>query len=105
MSFKYKEQASAGSVWLRCSSVNIDNRYGATPHAFFTESRVSEVGAAAVEQYSANLTAAFDPASLIPLRDPETGNLTGDTVAQGTLYQILYSLYMQTALARDAQTP
>jgi len=46
-------------------------------------------------------SATFDPQGVIDVRNPETGELTGATVTQAELYAIVYSLYIQTATARD----
>lgn len=94
------EVSATGKTWTRCTSISIANPAVGTPSILFCEATVAEVGALKVEQISGTLQGAFNPADTIPLRDPETGDLTGDTVTQGYLYQVLYSLYMQKALER-----
>lgn len=103
---KYQEQTATGSTWIRCKNLTIENSLTATPTANFQESRVSEVNGQVSEQYIGSLVKVFDPAAgVIPLRNPETGDLTGTIVTHADLYVILYSLYMQTALERDGVQP
>lgn len=101
MAFKYNETAGPGSIWTRCSGINIDNRHGVTPIAQFTESTVSEVGGKSSEQFAGVLSSGFNPTATIALRDPDTGQATGNTVTQAHLYQVLFSLYMQLVDERD----
>lgn len=102
MTYKYQSVESTGSAWTRCASVSIDNRINSTPSATFVENRVCEVAGTSVESFKGSFTVGFDPLQDIQLRDPETGLLTGETAPQAYLYQLLYSLYMQKALERDA---
>lgn len=100
---KYQEQTATGTTWVRCKSLTIDNSLTSAPTANFQETRVTEVNGKFSEQYVSGLVKAFDPVNgVIPLRNPETGELIGTTATHADLYVILYSLYMQTALARDA---
>lgn len=69
----------------------------------FAEATVAEVGSVKVEQITGTIVGTFSPSADIPMRDPATGELTGESITQGSLYNILYSLYMQKALERDAQ--
>lgn len=96
------ETTGTGSTWTRCTSISIANPASGVPSIMFAEATVAEIGAVKVEQITGNIIGTFAPTADIPLRDPETGDLTGSTVTQAYLYQILYSLYMQKALERDA---
>lgn len=98
----YKEQIGTGTTWTRCKTVQIENPLTGTPFAHFIEARCASVGGMSSEQFSDTLHKSFDPVAEIPMRNPETGELTGSVVTQDHLYQILYSLYMQAALDRDA---
>ncbi len=44
----------------------------------------------------------FDPAKTIALRDPATGEPTGQTVTYAEAYALLYSAYLSAAAERDA---
>ena len=96
------ETSGQGSTWTRCAGISIANPANGMPSVLFAEATVAEVGLVKVEQLSGSISSTFDPTSEIPLRDPETGELTGDVVSQAHLYQVLYSLYMQKAIERDA---
>lgn len=98
----YQETTGTANVWKRCSKVVIDNPLTMPSSVRFVEDEVMAVGERVVSNFAGGCHAVFDPAAIIPLRDPETGELTGGIQTQGNLYQILYSLYMQVALARDA---
>lgn len=94
------ETTAPGKTWTRCTSITIANQVSGTPSVLFAEATVAEVGGVKIEQISGSFAAEFSPAANIPLRDPETGELTGEGVTQAHLYDVLYSLYMQKALER-----
>lgn len=94
------QSTGTGSTWTRCTSISIANPAVGTPSFLFAEATVAEVGAVKVEQMVGTIQGTFNPSSAVPLRDPETGELTGAEVTQAYLYQVLYSLYMQKALER-----
>ncbi|CAB4136579.1 hypothetical protein UFOVP306_32 [uncultured Caudovirales phage] len=104
----YNETSVAGNIWTRCSSVHIVNNYGATPQIIFGEQQLIELNnlPSMVTSGGTSCSASFDASANIAMLDPATGNATGQTVTQQELYNILYSLYIATAKARDAsQTP
>ena len=99
----YNETTVSGSEYTRCNQVNIINRLGSIPAVIFCEERV------AVLSDGRNLftpldhiTEVFDPAKVINLIDPNTGLPTGVEATYGDVYIMLYSAYMDAALARDA---
>ena len=70
--------------------------------AFFAEEKVISIDGANTFSDTGGCMKPFDPEASIPLRDTETGELTGESMPQSDLYVILYSLYIQAALERDA---
>lgn len=98
----YKETHVTGKKWQRCNVVHIDNPYQAQPTVTFAEQEVAEVDGATFQTQLGQIVLPFDPAATINLRDPSTGELTGTTVTGGDVYAALYSLYIQSALERDA---
>lgn len=102
----YNETSVAGNIWTRCSSVHIVNNYGATPQIIFGEQQLIELDnlPPIATSGGTNCSALFDPAASIAILDTTTGNPTGQAVTQQELYNILYSLYIATAKARDAQS-
>ena len=100
---EYAERQTTGVEWTRCFQVVVDNRSGVAPRATFFEQRVLQpdsgpVRASAVGQVEMQ----YDPAAVIALRDPATGEETGETITGADLYQVIYSAYLHAALARDA---
>lgn len=99
----YNESTVSGHIWQRCHQVVIDNPRNGVPSVRFDEERVLALnGGAEVLQPAGTLAVPFDPATVIPLRDPATGELTGETTTYGDAYALLYSAYMAAALERDA---
>lgn len=98
----YQQTTGTADAWKRCFRVIIDNPLAATPRIRFFEEDVIAVGSKTVKSETGSVEATFDPAAMLMLRDPATGELTGAYTTQGNLYAELYSLYMQVALARDA---
>ena len=103
MSSNYSEQSIAGMAWQRCYQVVIDNPRGSTPSVRFDEERIVSIDAAPELRTALDsVVVPFDPARLIPLRDPASGELTGASVSYAEAYALLYSAYLDAALARDA---
>lgn len=101
----YKETSVTGSSYQRCNRVQIVNNLDrGTPTVIFGEELIVNVGSDVLHQsVNSECSAVFDPlAGAIPLLDLQTGEPTGAVATHMDLYQILYSLYIQTALARDA---
>ena len=100
---KYKETAVSGSNFTRCCEIRITNPLGAVPVVAFIEQQATVLldGKVYTERGEI-LTTEYDPAKLIPMRDPATGNLTGASTSFADVYNILYSAYIAEAEARDA---
>lgn len=98
----YKETHVTGKKWQRCNVVHIDNPYQAQPMVTFAEQEIAEVDGATFQTQLGQIVFPFDPAATINLRDPGTGELTGQTMTGADIYAALYSLYIQSALERDA---
>lgn len=107
----YKETNLTGTAWTRCRAVTINNPLqsslvdAGSPVAYFQEEQVISMEGANLMRDSGACSANFASDGVISLRDLVTGDLTGATTTHAELYQVLYSLYMQTALERDAVTP
>lgn len=110
----YKETNLAGTSWTRCKSITITNPLagetplpGITPTLkpvalFYEESITQLTEGSTFKRDTGYCSTEFNPVSTIALIDLETGLPTGETVTHAELYRILFSLYMQTAAARDA---
>lgn len=99
----YTESTVTGHTWRRCNQIVIDNRRGAVPVVRFDEETVVALeGAAEVHAPAGVLTIDFDLAREIPLRDPQTGEPTGEVMTYAQAYAVLHAAYVDAALARDA---
>lgn len=101
----YKETAVTGTQWQRCCGVTISNPRAGQPMVEMQEEVVAVVGGNTFSQTAQGLKFPFDPAEVITLRDPRTGEPIGTSMTGMDLYVALYSLYIQKALQRDAEAP
>lgn len=90
----YLEQSVAGTKWRRYASVSVSNPYGGLPAIHIGAEDVALMGddPVPVVLSRAPIVAQFDPAGVIPLRNPETGELIGATMTQAEIYMVLYSV-------------
>ena len=99
----YNETTVTGQSWQRCCQVVIENPRTGTPVVRFEEERVLALaGGAELRTPAPGLALSFDPAKTIALRDPATGEPTGQTVTYADAYALLYSAYLSAATERDA---
>lgn len=110
----YKQSDITGTTWTRCRAITINNPLPGKgpvdivtsqpigPNCVFIEESALTVGTETLTFDSGGCQTTYVPDSVISLLDPATGNPTGETVTQEKLYQILYSLYLATAIARDS---
>ena len=98
----YKQAILSGIAWQRCRQVVIENERGSTPTVRFDEEEVIAMqDGREIKRSVGSVALAFDPSKEIPLRDPATGELTGETSSFGAAYALLYSAYLDAAQARD----
>ena len=98
----YQEAPVAGKRWKRCYAINIKNQLGQTPSVEMFEEVVTTLEEDTFKKSSGSLQVLFDPSAEIPLLDPTTGLSLGVSMTQGQIHVALWSLYMMSALARDA---
>lgn len=98
----YKSSQLSGSQWQRCNRVVINNHYGSTPQITLNEEVISEVGGKVFREDAGAISVAFNPDAVVELLNPTTGEPLGATMTQGQIHVALWSLYMTSALARDA---
>lgn len=99
----YNETEVKGKRWTRCNVVHIGNPYQGAPTVTFAEENIVEVGQDTFRQQTGQLHFPFDPEAVIELRDPRTGELTGQTTTGAAVYTALYSYYIQSARKRDEE--
>lgn len=97
----YKEQTGSGTSWTRAKQVIINNNYNSTKNILFFEEDIATVGDKVFQTSAGMVSTPFDPQGVISLRDLGTGERTGNVISQATIYQAIYSLYLDLAEARD----
>ena len=101
----YKEQTGEGVSWTRAKQVIINNPYNdVNKNIIFLEENIITVGSKVFKADVGPLTGKFTPDELVPLRDPVTGEYTGNALPQSLIYQAIFSYYLQLSEARDAAT-
>lgn len=104
MSLYAQTPIANGSTYKRAISIVIDNSLG-RPEPYVTyneESVVLSNNTPIFSRPDGMLTGTVNLSANIALRDPFTGELTGSELPVVTLYQALYSDYVNRALERDA---
>lgn len=106
MSYELDQKPVAGQSYIRCPQVVVDNRLGHTPTVTFHRERVVGLSdGSTITQPMSPRSLQFDPASAVPVLNPETGEATGDTISQGALYALIYSVFVaaETAPANEPE--
>jgi hypothetical protein len=108
----YKQSNETGTSWQRCTSLVVLNPLAgdttllpgqpSIPTIFFSEEKIINLGGEIVKRPTGGCQKVFNSTDVIPLLNPETNEPLGPTATHQDLYVLLYSLYMQTALERDA---
>ena len=99
----YKETTVSGKSWDRSYQILILNPLGELPTVRYDEESVINLdNGKRIKQVVGNLCYQIDPAGIIELRDPETLQLTGETIPVATVHQALLSDYINRAAIRDS---
>jgi hypothetical protein len=98
----YKETTGTGTTWRRAKQVLIKNDIGSAPKPIlFFEEDVANIGGKTFANDAGLLQTNYNPEYVINLRNPQTGEPTGNVITQALVYQALYSLYLDVAQLRD----
>jgi hypothetical protein len=101
MTGNYAESNVVGVQWKRANAVYIYNPYGGAGRVIVQEEEMTHLGDKIVTQPSDTLRIDFDPEGSFPEINPETGEVTGNTVSHMQVYVALHSLYIHLAKQRD----
>jgi hypothetical protein len=102
----YRESTLTGTSWTRARTLIFENPRNSTPGVLIREEEILNLGDREISQPAGEINKSItDLTTLIPLRNPENGELTGDSISMGAVYQALYSFYWMAALERDAAQP
>lgn len=99
----YQEKNVTGKSWKHCHSVLVNNDFGVPPMFTFHEKLLTQLDDQVIQEPTGCVSGFFDPVGVIQLRNPETGELTGEIMTQADMYTALWSLYIALAEARDAE--
>lgn len=98
---KYKETTKTITQQQRCYRVVFELPYIGTPSVQFLEEMATDTGGVVVTAIVSGCDALLG-AGGFKLRDPQTDALQGGTMKNADLLAALYSLYRESANARDA---
>jgi hypothetical protein len=98
----YKETDVSGVAWQRAYQILILNPLDQPATVRYDEEQVINLNNEQIKQFVGNLGYTVDPLGIIELRDPETLELTGETIPVATVHVALLSDYINRALARDS---
>lgn len=97
----YKETNVSGKSWQRAQLVIISNHLGQVPTVTYHEEEYLVFETGTIQRPTTQLSYTIDPTAEIALRDPETLELTGNTIPVALVHQALFSDYINRALERD----
>lgn len=99
----YQESTVTGTTWKRCNKIEVRNPYQGQKLAIFLEEEITSLAnGRLLQEPTTNIQEAFsDPAKIVDLINPETGESLNNSVTYQEIYIILHSLYMKLATERD----
>lgn len=106
MGYKLHHQPIAGGSYRRCHQIIIDNPLGRAPAITFGQETVIGTGGGEVLHVPMTpVLLAFEPASEIPVIDPQNGQPTGATITQAEVYAMVYSAWIAATEGVAAPAP
>lgn len=100
---EYKESRVAGTKYTRCHTMSISNPRDSAPFVRFEEEVVVLGDSETISSPIGGFGVLYDnPDKLIPIRDPQTYSLTGQSITYAQLYAMLFSAYWAAAAERDS---
>lgn len=99
----YAETTVSGTSWKRCPRIELLNAFGAVPMISLSEEQIVSVGGLTMNKYLGQLQVVYNPAGVIEIYDPISGEKTAGTISHNEIMAIFYSIYRSAAEARDAE--
>jgi hypothetical protein len=96
----YRQTTHTITQWQRCFRAVIEHARHEVPRIDFLEEVVT-INGVETRQQVPGCSISYEPAEVMPMRNPENDELTGDTMTQEQVYSILYSAYRWAADKRD----
>lgn len=100
MTANYKQTNATGSLWTRCRQISINNPLGQLTTVQFSEEEAVSIGDKTMTQPGRLINAAFNPASVFDLVNPDTGEVIGES-SHMQVYVLLHSLWLSQAKQQD----
>lgn len=98
----YQETSGTATKWKRCYRLNIINPAQGDKYIQYLEEEAVEIdGTILTNAVGSGILEQFDPNKVITVYNPITGEATQSTTTYMDIYVLLYSAYMNAALARD----
>lgn len=97
----YKETTHVITEWQRCFRAVVEHQRHEVPRIDFLEEVVTINGSEERRQVP-GCSVTYSPADILPMRNPEDDEFTGETMTQAEVYAVLYSVYRWAADQRDA---
>lgn len=97
----YQESTITATPFTRARQIIIHHPYKGSPSVDYREERVIEIEGQVISRDMGTLSVPIRLDRMIPMRDIETGDLTGDNIPMAYAYAVIYSAYLQDALNRD----
>jgi hypothetical protein len=104
----YTKTTVLGVSYIRARQLTVYNPLNAPPRLSILEEEVVTTATGDIFQRDvSSLDIDYDPAAaeIVPILDPTTGLPSGQQLTHAEIYAILYSVYFQAAIARDAALP
>ena len=102
MSENYNETNVSGQSWNRCFKIEFTNPYNGQQECKLFEEEIFSVGGKNVSTLTRILAPHIDMNAVIDLINPMTGEPIGASITHQDLYIAFFSLYINTAKAKDA---
>jgi hypothetical protein len=96
----YRQTVHTITQWQRCFRAVIEHARHQVPRIDFLEEVVT-INGDETRQQVPGCSISYEPAGVVPMRDPETDQPTGQTLTQQQIHAILYSVYRLAADQRD----
>lgn len=98
----YKETNISGTAWQRAQIIIISNHFEQPQTVTYQEEQLLNVDGGHVQRPAGSLSYQLDLTGHIALRDPDTLELTGESIPVALVYQAVLSDYITRAQDRDA---
>jgi len=93
------EVESTGKTWLRSNKITISNELDKIPSITWEIEKAIEIAGETVTKALPAITVIFDQKTSVPIRNPLTGELTGQSMTKGEIYALIYSAFWVDAVA------